>query len=64
MLNFRIKMIERHKLPLKLTCLSCRGEGKIKPSHYYDAFPDVFETICDECAGLGYTVELPAESNI
>jgi len=50
-------MIENHKLPLKLTCLACRGEGKQTLSPVYDAFPDAFETICDGCAGLGYTTE-------
>jgi DnaJ-class molecular chaperone len=56
-------MIEAHKLPLKLTCVSCRGEGKQRTGQYYEAFPDVFETICDGCSGLGYTVEMQKSVN-
>lgn len=54
-------MIEAYKLPLKLTCLVCQGQGKQKSNPYYDAFPDVFETICEGCSGLGYTTEIKNE---
>lgn len=57
-------MIENYKSPLKLMCITCRGEGKLKPVNVFEQFRDVFEKNCDTCHGLGYVITMENAPNL